>query len=189
MSSEWPDGWITATLKDAGLPVSDFTKRALTAWQKSTPMLPYTNNPLGFAAVKGVTLELMRTGYAMYPTMGDFRKAFTKLISSQTGQQLHQALALDEKYSQVWRAISALSLPAAQTETDYPSAVLDLTSESYRQQASSVSDPSERTTSGTLGTQTAFGAGTGYSSRRAASVASAISDATKAFQQNMRGLM
>lgn len=186
MSSNWPDGWATAALKDADLPVSDFTIRALNAWADSTPILPYTNNPLGMPAVKGKTSELMRTGYAMFATMGDFRKAFSDFIKSRTGMDVHQALALDEKYSKVYRAVHALKWPANATETDWPSAVLDLTSQAYLDKVATVASPSDRKTSGTLGTQTQFGAGTGYSSRAAAIAAIAIQQATTAFQQNMR---
>lgn len=180
MTSGWPDGWTTATLKGADLPVSDFTRKALQAWSDSTPILPYTNNPLGMPAVKGKTLELMRTGYAMFVTMGDMRAAFATFVASPAGQALHDALALDEKFSQVWRAVNSLPWPANATETDWPSGVLDLTAESYRDSVASVASPEDRKTSGVLGTQTAFGAGTAMSSRNAASAVIAIQQATNA---------
>lgn len=186
VSSDFPDGWITATLKEAGLPVNDFTLRTMAAWADSTPMLSYTNNPIGMPAVKGKTLELMRTGYAMFVTMGDFRKAFADLITSHGGQALRDALALDERYSKAYRAIHALKWPASTTETDWPSAVLDLTSESYRSKVASVASPTDRKTSGTLGTQTAFGTSAAYTGRRAAETFAAIQQATQAFQSNMR---
>src|SRR5487761_647101 len=174
MSSEWPDGWIPATLKDAGLPVTDFTRKVLLAWNASTPILPYTNNPLGMPAVKGKTLELMQTGYAMFVTMPQFRTQFAAFCNGTQGSALYDALALSEAYSQAWRAIHQLPWPANQTETDWPSAVLDLTSESYRNQAASVASPADRKTSGTLGPQTALGTGAGTSSRTSADAAIAI---------------
>ena len=183
MASSWPDGWMTATLKAADLPVSDFTLKALSAWSASTPILPYTNNPLGMPAVKGQTLELMRTGYAMFVTMADMRNAFSEFVSSSAGNQLHDALALDEKHSQVWRAIHVLPWPANNTETDWPSAVLDLTSESYRTKAASVASPADRKTSGVIGTQTDFGGGSAGSSRSSAQAAIAIQQATNAVRQ------
>lgn len=183
VSSSWPDGWATATLKDAGLPVTDFTIKAVSAWNQSTPILPYTNNPLGMPAIKGKTLELMSTGYAMFVTMGDFRTAFAAFVNSYAGHAVHDALALDEKYSQVYRAVHALKWPPNSTETDWPSAVLDLTSESYRAKAASVSSPADRKTSGAIGTQTAFGDGSANSSRNAAQTASAIQRATDAIRQ------
>jgi hypothetical protein len=188
VSGNWPDGWITATLRVAGLPISDFTRKALQAWSDSTPILPYTNNPLGMPAVKGRTLELMRTGYAMFVTMGDFRVAFADFVSSEAGRAVHDALALGEKYSELWRAISVLKWPASTTETDWPSAILDLTSESYRAKVQSVDSEADRKTSGVIGTQTAFGDGTASSSRNAASTVNALQQAQTASQYNMRRL-
>lgn len=183
MANGWPDGWATALLKDAGLPVNDFTLKAISAWNSSTPILPYTNNPLGMPAVKGKTLELMRTGYAMFVTPQLFRDAFAAFIKSPTGTPLDDALSLDEKFSKVWRAVHSLQWPANVTETDWPSAVLDLTSESYRRRVESVASPADRKTSGVIGTQTAFGAGSANSSRTSASTAIAIQQAAKAVSQ------
>lgn len=180
MSSEWPDGWIIATLKDADLPVTDFTKRALLAWNATTPTLPYTNNPLGLPAVTGKTSELMRTGYAMFVTMPMFRQAFADFLKSSAGGDVHEALALDEKYSKVWRAVHSLKWPANTTETDWPSGVLDLTSESYRDKMASVTSPADRKTSGAYGTQTAVGTAAGASARNTADVASRFQQATNA---------
>lgn len=182
MSSSWPDGWSTAALKSANLPVTDFTLKVMYAWNQSTPILPYTNNPIGMPAAKGKTLELMRTGYAMFVTTENFRTAFSSFINSSAGQAVHDAMALDEKYSAVWRAIHALTWPAVKTETDWPSAILDLTSESYRAKVASVASPSDRKTSGVIGTQTALGQGSAYSSRATASAVVAIQQATDAIR-------
>lgn len=186
MSGDWPDGWIPATLMDADLPVTDFTKRALLAWNATTPILPYTNNPLGMPAVKGKTSELMRTGYAMFATMPLFRRAFAEFIASPAGHAVGYAIGASGKYSEVWRAVHVLRWPANTTETDWPSGILDLTSQSYRDQASSVDSPADRTTSGAYGTQTAFGNLAGASSRNAADAAIGIQQATKAMG-NMPG--
>lgn len=183
MGSEWPDGWMTATLTEAGLPVTDFTLSALGAWQRSTPILAYTNNPIGMPYKPGKSLQLMQTGYAMYVTMGKFRDAFADLVTSSAGRALHDAFALSEKYSEVWRAVSALKWPASSTETDYPSAVLDLTSQSYRDKVATVASPGDRKTSGTIGNQTALGSGTAYSSRNAATVVTGIQQAANYIRQ------
>lgn len=185
MGSSWPGGWRSAVLTQAGLPVSEFTLKCLQAWSDSTPILPYTNNPLGMPYVKGKTSQLMRTGYAMYAVMGDMRDAFAAFISSPAGSAIHDALALGEKYPEAYRAVHALPWPANTTETDWPSALLDLTSESYRQSVQSVTSPGDRRTSGTIGTQTGFGDGSGMSSRNAVSAIRAIQDATTAFNTNM----
>ena len=183
MSSEWPDGWMTAALTEAGLPVTDFTLSALGAWQRSTPILPYTNNPIGMPFVKGKNTQLMQTGYGMFVTMGAFRDAFSAFIASASGQGVHDAFALSEQYPQVWRAVSALKWPASRTETDYPSAVLDLTSQSYRDKVASVQSPADRKTSGTIGSQTALGSGAAYSSRVAAETANTVQQAISYMRQ------
>lgn len=184
-ASDFPDGWITATLKACGLPVTDFTMKAMSAWADSTPMLAYTNNPIGMPAVKGKTLELMRTGYAMYPTMADFRTALAAFLVTVSGKDVRESFALDEKYSKVYRAVHALKWPANATETDWPSSVLDLTSESYRTKAATVASPADRKTSGAFGAQAPFGTGAAISSRNAARVASFIQDATTAVQRGV----
>lgn len=180
MGSNWPDGWIPATLKNADLPVTDFTRRALSAWNMSTPTLPYTNNPLGMPNVPGKTSQLLRTGYAMFVTMPAFRQAFAEYLASSSGQAIYDALALDEKYSQVWRAVHSLQWPANTTETDWPSAVLDLTSESYRDSVASVTSPADRKTSGAYGTQNGFGDVSGAVARNAASTTARLQQAGKA---------
>lgn len=182
MSGEWPDGWASATLATAGLPVTDFTRKSLQAWQHSTPMLPYTNNPIGMPAVRGRTSELMNTGYAMFISMPAFRDAFAEFIKSPVGRTVREALSLDEKFSQVYRAVSGLGWPASKTETDYPSAVLDLTSATYRDSVQTVSDSSNRKTSGVIGSQTAFGTLENVAGRSSARAADAINQATKAIQ-------
>lgn len=186
MGSSWPDGWRTALLMDAGLPVTTFTLKSLQAWSDSTPILPYTNNPLGMPFVQGKTSQLLRTGYAMFPTMGAMRLAFAAFVASPAGADVHDALALGEMYPAVYRAVHALPWPPNSTETDWPSAVLDLTSESYRESVQSVPSPADRKTSGVIGTQTGFGDGTGISSRNAAATVVAIQQATAAWNSNMR---
>lgn len=185
MGSSWPDGWRSAVLMDAGLPVTGFTLKALQAWADSTPILTYTNNPLGMPYVQGSTAQLMRTGYAMFPTMAMMRDRFTKFVSSHTGAALHDAFALGEKYSEVWRAVHALKWPANTTETDWPSAVLDLTSESYRESVQSVASPADRKTSGAIGNQTSFGTLANASTRVASQVVSQLNQAATAFNTNM----
>lgn len=185
MVSNWPDGWRTATLNDAGMPVNDFTLKALQAWSDSTPILPYTNNPLGMPFVKGKTAQLMLTGYAMFTTMGDMRQAFAAFVASSAGAPLHDALALGESYPALYRAVHALPWPANSTETDWPSAILDLTSEAYRESVQSVTSPADRKTSGVIGNQTGFGQVTNASTRNASSVINSLNQAASAFNSNM----
>jgi hypothetical protein len=187
VGSEWPDGWVTATLIDAGLPVSDFTRSVISAWAASTPILPYTNNPLGMPNVPGTTGQLMTTGYAMFVTMPVFRAAFSQWVNSPAGRQVREALALSEKYAPAWRAIHALPWPASKTETDWPSAVLDLTSESVRKRLATLADPSQRKTSGAYGVQTALGTQQGASERTGFQTAARAIDAARSVRINWRG--
>jgi hypothetical protein len=185
VSSNWPDGWITALLKDAGLPVTDFNKRVLLAWNATTPTLPYTNNPLGMPAVKGQTSELMRTGYAMFSSMPLFRQSFTLFLASSSGREVRESLSLSESYPQAYRAAHSLAWPANKTETNWPSGILDLTSESYLRSVMGDASSADRKTSGEVGAQPITGNITGASGRNAAQVANAIQQAGNAFRRNI----
>lgn len=184
MSGNWPDGWAVATLKDADLPVTDFTRRALYAWNASTPIPVYTNNPLGMPAIRDKTAEMLHTGYAMFPSMGDFRKAFAAFVASPPGLPLHSALALNEQFSKVWRAVHALKWPANRTETDWPASLLDLTSQAYRDKAASAASPQDRKTTGTVGGQNSFSTGDALRVIGGSGVAQTLNDA----MQFVRGI-
>ena len=188
MSSRWPDGWILATLEEANLPISDFTKRVMASWQASTPMLPYTNNPIGMPAVSGRTMELMRTGYAMFATMPLFRAEFAIFVNSDAGHNLHSALALQEKYAPAWRAIHSLGWPASKTESDWPIQLMALMTESTRKRLAASGGETPPTTSGTYGSQTALGDMTGHNARHTAQTAASIQQATRAITLGLRGV-
>lgn len=188
MSSSWPDGWISATLDAADLPITDYTKTVIQKWQESTPILSYTNNPLGMPVVKGVTSELMRTGYAMFPTMPMFRTAFANFINSAPGRKVHDALALGEKYAPMWRAIHALPWPAASVEEDWPIRILDLMSDSVRMSLETAGHEKHARTAGAYGAQTAYGELRQDSARSAAQAASVINEATRALPYIFRGV-
>lgn len=177
MDSNWPDGWATATLKAAEIPVTDFALSVLKAWNASTPLLAYTNNPLGMPSIKGVRAQLLNTGYALFPQMSDFRTAFVAFLKTPPGQKVRHALAIDEKYPVAYRAIHALPWSANNTETDWPSAVLDLTSQSYRTKAASVAVPADRKTSGAPGAAIASTSIPITPGRNAAQAAATIQDA------------
>ena len=186
MASEWPDGWITALLKDADIPVTAFAIKVTSAWMMSTPMLAYTNNPLGMPAIKGVTAELMRTGYAIFATMPLMRAQFAQFIKSQAGHALHESLAVSESFAAAYRAIHALPWPANKTETDWPSAVLDLTTESTRNRLATTRDAADRKTSGAYGSDVAFGRQDGISARRTAEYVNRLNKVNDAINQGPR---
>jgi hypothetical protein len=185
VGSEWPDGWISATLREADIPVTYFARTVLLKWQQSTPMLPYTNNPLGMPAIKGVTGELMQTGYAMFATMKLMRQQFVKFVKSPAGHNLHEALAVSESAAKAYRAIHALKWPALTTETDWPSAVLDMTTESQQARLATVSDPADRKTSGAYGNQVALGTQQGISARRTADNVNRLNRVNDAIRLNL----
>jgi hypothetical protein len=178
MTGPWPDGWVIATLRDADLPVTDFTRKALYAWNTSTPIPVYTNNPLGMPAVPGKSADLLHTGFAMFPSMREFRAAFSVFIASPDGHRLRDALSLDEKYSKVWRAVNSLKWPSTRTETDWPSDLLDLASQSYRDRMASVPSPADRKTSGVVGPEQQYSTGTPSRAIRSTGAPQAIQQAT-----------
>jgi hypothetical protein len=187
VASEWPDGWVSATLREAGIPVTSFAVGIISLWQKSTPMLPYTNNPLGMPAIKGVSGELMKTGYATFSTMLLMRQQLARFLHSPAGHDVHQALAVTEKPAPAYRAIHALPWPAAQSETDWPSLILDLTSESTQARLSTVADPADRRTSGAYGTQIGLGTQQGISDRREAEYVNRLNRVNDAIRLNILG--
>lgn len=185
MSGNWPDGWIPALLDEAGIPYSDALRSVFLAWQQSTPLDPWTNNPLGMPAVTGKTAELMTTGYALFPTMGDMRAAFSDVLSSHAGTALHQSLALQDKVAPVYRAIHALPWPASRTETDWPAKVLDLIAQPTRDRLASVSDASQRKTSGTLSSPANIGQGLRVASNASIRAAASVENARRAIQSRL----
>lgn len=183
-----PDGWRSQTLTRADIPVNDFTLRVLSAWQQSTPLQPYTNNPLGMPYITGKSARLLTTDYAIFATMADFRTAFAAFIASPAGRNLREALSLDTKPAPVWRAIHALAWPASATETDWPSAVLDLATESTRMRLSTVQDASQRTTSGTVGPTSTSAATFSDVAHQAMQSAGLINQATRAIRSRFQGM-
>lgn len=173
-------------LADADIPITDFALSVLKAWQLSTPLEPWTNNPLGMPYVKGVNAPLLSTGYALFVSLEQSRKAFTAFLNSQSGRKVRDALAVTEKYSVAYRAINDLRWPAKNTETDWPSAVLDMVLQPIRDRLASVTDPSLRKTSGTV-FQSPDPAGAVRGSRRATqNSASTMSDASRAIWSAVR---
>lgn len=153
----WPSNWITRTLESADIPNGEETRAIMRAWQKSTPLPPYTNNPLGMPASFGGKVRYMDTGYAMFQSMSDFYATFARFIETYAGNGVREAMTSHRPYSATWRAVSQLAWPGSVTETDYPSALLDLTSASYRERVGAT-PKDQRKTSGTVGRDVANGA-------------------------------
>lgn len=147
----WPPDWKLNTLGAAGVPATHQSLKVLSAWCRSTPLPPLSNNPLGMPAGSSGAPSYLSTRYAIFPSMAAFYKAFGAFARTSAGHVL--AVALDDKggYPVAWRAISALPWPAKDTETDYPAILLDLCSQSYRDSVDAVRAAS-RKTSGIAGT-------------------------------------
>lgn len=183
--TSWPATWRSRVLEAAGIRVTPHALEVLRAWQRSTPLPVFTNNPVGMPASSRGAMDYMRTGYAMFTTPEKFYAAFGAFAATTPGRNLAHAIADEGNYAAAWRAVSSLGWPASATETDWPGALLDLTEESYRQSVASA-DPSARKTSGTVGAPAHVKA-TAIS--HASSVAAAIrtmTDAQSATQQMLR---
>lgn len=148
--ASWPERWRVLALESARIPVTADTLEIMRAWQHSTPLQPYTNNPVGMPASIAGTPSVQGTGYAQFNSPRDFYRAFGKFARTPAGRSLIDAMRKDSPFPAAWRAISSLGWPGSATETDYPSAVLDLTSKSFRE-AIGATQRERRKTSGTVG--------------------------------------
>lgn len=146
MSPRWPTRWRQDLLSDLSVPETQFALDVLSAWRQSTPMEPWTNNPLGLDAKKASRPHLHLTDYAIFPAMSDFRSEMVRLKSTKAGGNLVMLLEHGDKYSELWHAIRALNTPAKKTETDYPHRVADLSSKSYEETAPERSKGRRKTT-------------------------------------------
>lgn len=156
----WSDGWREALIEEMGVDRSDFLMSVLQAWQESTPLQPYTNNPLGMPYDKGNVPRLLSTNYGLFRDLAQFRSAFVSFIQGQYGSSLRSALLGGEALGPAYRAIHGLGWPGNLTESDYPSAVLDLTTATVRSRLQTT-DPADRKTAGTIGYTSAQGGGLG----------------------------
>lgn len=147
---DWPDGWREALIDEAGAQPSEFILSALTAWQQSTPLQPYTNNPLGMPYGRTTAPQLLTSRYALFRDMASFRASFVAFLDTDPGGKLRSALFGAEDLAPLYRAIHALNWPGNDTETDYPSQLLDMVSASVRTKLQTAA-PADRKTAGTIG--------------------------------------
>lgn len=146
----WPPQWIGKALSIMGVPASGDAIQGMRAWSRSTPLPPLTNNPIGFPKGTFGAPAYLNTGYALFASMDDFYAALAQFRMTRAGEDVANALSASSPFAPLWRAVSSLRWPGSTTEGDYPGAVLDLTSQSYR--AGIVgSDAKNRRTSGTVG--------------------------------------
>lgn len=128
----WPTSWREDLLRHVDVPVSRFALDVLSAWEKSTPTQPWTNNPLGLSAQHTGMPPALNTPYAVFPSHAHFREAFGRLVRQRPGSDVIEALLHEDNHAHAWRAISGLKLPANETETDYPAHLMDMIEAKYR---------------------------------------------------------
>jgi hypothetical protein len=145
--ASWPTNWKHRALEAAGIPATGKAMRVLSAWARSTPTDPWTNNPLGLPAVPFRTASVPGTEYGAFRSATYFYAAFQKWSQTTAGKAVVAELLSDAGHGPVWRAIASAGLPGSKTETDYPAGVLDLAEEAYRA-AAGVTGWAERKTSG-----------------------------------------
>lgn len=172
-----PNTWITQALEAAGINVTTQTIAIMRAWYASTPLPPYVNNPIGMPAGASGSPGFLNTGYAMFATPSAFYAAFATFIRTYQGGILARDMTADNPYPAAWRAIASLNWPGSTTETDYPAALLDLTSASYRESVAA-SAPSARRTSGVIGQAAPNKSAVIENARNLANAASAVSGAS-----------
>jgi hypothetical protein len=129
----WPVLWQERALVALGVPPSDYAYSAITSWQASTPLPAYSYNPLGMPAGSSGAKRYLGTGYAQFASIGLFYAALGAFAQTYQASLVTAALRSDGSYSAAWCAVHSLGWPAAQTESDYPAVLLDLTSPSFRE--------------------------------------------------------
>lgn len=142
----WPQSWRELTLKNSRIPISQFALDVMSAWRKSTPLIPQTYNPLGMPARGSRYPAYLGTPYAMFPSITAFSNTFQRFITSNAGQELLHVLVSADSLTDAYRAIHALGWPATKTETDYPSALLDMVEQTYRDKLATRTVAKRRTT-------------------------------------------
>lgn len=182
---EWPDRWMNTSLERAGIPVTTETLTIMRAWKTSTPLPPYTNNPIGFPAGTLGAKSLLTTRYALFLTMDTFYAALAALVRQHPGRMLVQAMTSDNPYPATWRVIHGFKWPGSDTETDYPSALLDLTTQAYRDSVGA-SSAGARRTSGVIGASTPITSPVIDQARSLADVASTVNGATEQVRELLR---
>lgn len=183
----WASGWQEATLRASGIPVSQFALDVLSAWRKSTPVIPPTNNPLGMPARGNNAAPYLNTLYAAFPSITAFATAFKRFTASSKGAELLHVLVMGESLTDAYRAIHALGWPANRTETDYPSALLDMVEAKYRSKLQT-RDVKSRKTTGIVQAPADVHAAVKQQAAMMHHAASTINDTSKAIGYIMRGL-
>lgn len=176
--SSWPSNWINWSLTFAGIEVNAQTITIMKAWRDSTPLPPYTNNPIGMPAGSSGAPALLNTKYGLFANINLFYDAFRTFMATYQGKQLAAAMISDNPYPATWRAISSLNWPGSETETDYPAVILDKTTEAY-QASVNASAADSRKTSGQVAPRTEAASVVLANARSLAEASQVIADGSK----------
>lgn len=141
--------WLDSVIACLGADDTPLVRAVIRAWRESVPLPAEANNPLGMPASSPGASRWARTAYASFPDMGAFYAALTHFAFSYGGSGVRNALTGNVRPGQAWHAIRNLAWPAIVTETDWPSAVLDLTGDGFQQEHMTC-QPEERKTSGVV---------------------------------------
>jgi hypothetical protein len=145
----WPSNWAYVTLRAAGIDKSQFALNVMHAWMQSTPTEPWTNNPIGIPAQGSRVPAALNTKYAAFTTMTQFRASFAEKMKSGQGVNVAHTLNAADKYSDAWREIHALRWPGNDTESEYPSLLMDLVQAAYTDKVTARERPPPTTTGAT----------------------------------------
>ncbi len=142
----WQQSWRETTLRVADIPKSDFALQVLSAWRRSTPVEPWTYNPLGMPAHGNNVPRALNSPYGLFTSMTAFSSAFGKFTKTRHGLAVAGVLASGDSLAEAWREIHALGWPATTTEEDWPAALLDMIESDYRAKVTRRQDASPKTT-------------------------------------------
>jgi hypothetical protein len=129
---KWASTWRSDTLRVAGIPKSQFALDVLSAWRRSTPVEPWTNNPLGMPARGNGVTAAFSTPYGVFTSVNHFATTFNRFMATRQGTPIRHILTAGDSLTDAWREIHAIGWPAVKTETDYPVVLLDMVETRYR---------------------------------------------------------
>lgn len=147
---EWPSTWRKSVLLTLEIEPTAFAHKALALWQKSTPLEPWTRNPLGVPAVGSPRRTVTGTKYAIFPSYAEFNRALATALGGDGGMAVKAYLSDDGSISKLWRAIADLKWPASETESDYPAEIQNWMGETVSYRAGT-GDKRGKRSSGTTG--------------------------------------
>lgn len=141
----WPTGWQQRVLRATGIPVTQFALDVLSAWQASTPVEPWTNNPLGMPSRGSGAPPALQTPYAAFPSMQAFTDSFKRHMKSSKGRSVQEILISTSGHADAWREIHALGWPANSTEGEYPKHLMDKVVAAYTDKIAKRNRPAPKT--------------------------------------------